>query len=117
MIQRRASREPPARGGWNVFVTGTSTTLDPSSHLGLRGNGDKAWFGWPGNPALERLRRTWFASPELAARQAICRDMQVQALQDVPYLPLGEALRLTAYRANLAGFAVGGVNFFGLRRM
>ena len=116
VVQRRASREPPDHGGWNLFATGTTTTLDPSGHLGLRGNGDKAWFGWPTNPRLEALRRDWMAAPDLASQQAICRDMQQQAFQDVPYLPLGEALRLTAYRRDLHGFPVGATAFFGVQR-
>ncbi len=116
VIQRRASREASDKGGWNVFVTGTSTTLDPSGHLGLRGNGDKAWFGWPDNPRLEALRRDWIAAPDLTAQQAVARAMQVQAFADVPYLPLGEALRLTAFRANLGGFPAGAIAFFNVRR-
>lgn len=114
-VQRRASREPPDRGGWNLFATGTTTTLDPSGHLGLRGNGGKAWFGWPDNPRLEALRRDWIAAPDLAGQQAVCREMQRQAFQDVPYLPLGEAVRLSAFREELGGFPVGGVSFFNVR--
>lgn len=116
VVQRRASREPPDRGGWNLFVTGTTTTLDPSGHLGLRGNGDKAWFGWPSNPRLEAMRQDWIAAPDLASQQAVCRDMQKQAFADVPYLPLGEAVRLTAFRKDLSGFSVGAIAFYGVKR-
>ena len=116
VIQRRASREAPEKGGWNLFVTGTTTAGDPAGHLGLRGNGTKAWFGWPDNPRLEELRSAWFAAPDLAAQKAICREMQVQAFRDVPHLPLGDALRLTAYRTELSGFTNGMVNFFGVKR-
>ena len=116
VVQRRASREPPDHGGWNLFVTGTTTTLDPSGHLGLRGNGDKAWFGWPTSPRLEALRQDWMAAPDLGSQQVICRDMQQQAFADVPYLPLGEAARLTAFRKGLSGFPVGAIAFFGVER-
>ena len=42
--------------------------------------------------------------------------MQVQAFADVPYLPLGEALRLTAFRKGLGGFPVGAIAFYGVNR-
>ncbi len=116
VVQRRASREPADHGGWNLFVTGTTTTLDPSGHLGLRGNGDKAWFGWPTSLQLEALRQDWIAASDLAAQQAICRRMQVQAFADVPYLPLGEARRLTAFRKGMSGFPVGAIAFYGVDR-
>ncbi len=117
VVQRRASRKPPDQGGWNLFVTGTTTTLDPSGHLGLRGNGDEAWFGWPTSPRLEALRQDWLTTSDLAAQQqAICRRMQEQAFVDVPYLPVGEAARLTAYRKDLSGFPSGAVAFFGVQR-
>ncbi len=116
VVQRRGSRKPPGQGGWNLFATGTTTTLDPSGHLGLRGNGDSAWFGWPTSPRLESLRQDWLATPDLTGQQAICRHMQEQAFQDVPYLPLGESSRLTAYRTGLSGFPAGTVSFFGVQR-
>lgn len=37
LVRRRASRQPPDRGGWNAFVTYLNGTnnLDPASHLGI----------------------------------------------------------------------------------
>ncbi len=116
VVQRRASREPPDKGGWSMFATGTTTTLDPSGHLGLRGNGDKAWFGWPSNPRLEAMRQDWISAPDLASQQAVCRAMQAQGFADVPYLPLGEAVRLTAFRKELSGSPSGAIAFYGLKR-
>ena len=117
LVRRRANNETSDKGGWDVFITGTSTSLDPSGHLGLRSNGLKAWFGWPSSPKLEALRQEWFAAPDLAAQQKVTREMQLQAFQDVPYLPLGEALRLSAHRKDLAGFHVGAVVFYDLKRV
>ncbi|MEJ1978563.1 MAG: ABC transporter substrate-binding protein [Acetobacteraceae bacterium] len=66
LLQRRASRQPIDKGGWNAFVTTIAGTnnFDPASQLGIRGNGDRAWFGWPRAPKLEALRDAWFAAPE-----------------------------------------------------
>ena len=92
VIQRRASKEPVEKGGWSVFFT-SFFGLDqftPATHLGLRANGAAGWFGWCNSPPLEALREEWLRAPDLAAQQAIAAKIQVQAFQDVPYLPLGE---------------------------
>src|SRR3712207_3112848 len=62
LVQRRASREPPERGGWSMFHT-TWNGLDginPGVMQFLRANGPSAWFGWPDIPRLEELRLSWF---------------------------------------------------------
>ena len=76
LVQRRASREPPERGGWNMFHT-TWNGLDginPGVMTYLRANGQNAWFGWPDVPRLEELRLSWFDAPDLAAQKRIAAD-------------------------------------------
>ncbi len=117
LIQRRASRQPPARGGWNAFftyLTGTNN-LDPASQLGLRGNGDQAWFGWPTAPRLEALRQDWFAAADLPAQQRVCKAMQLQFWQDATYLPLGCYYQATAYSRALTGMRGGFPQFYDVR--
>ncbi|MFC0407258.1 ABC transporter substrate-binding protein [Roseomonas elaeocarpi] len=111
---RRANRGPLDAGGWSVFVTGLTNSTDPAGHLGLRANGDKAWFGWPDSPRLEQLRQDWFAAADTAARAKICEDMQRQAMIDVPYIPVGEYRALRGYRRGLTGFGPGGGQFYGV---
>jgi peptide/nickel transport system substrate-binding protein len=109
VVQRRASRNPPDKGGWSVFFTGF-TGMDqytPAGHLGLRGNGAAGWFGWPTAPKLEELRDEWFLAPDAAAQKAIGVKIQEQAFIDVPYLPLGEYLQPTAYAKALTGVLKG----------
>ncbi len=114
--QRRVNRGPLDKGGWSVFVTGLSNTIDPGGHLALRANGAKAWFGWPDSPRLEELRQQWFDAPDLAAQKKVCEAMQLQAMQDVPYLPVGEYRILTACKKNLVGLPPGAPFFYGVRR-
>jgi peptide/nickel transport system substrate-binding protein len=104
LVQRRAKKDPPDKGGWNVFFTGFGGLdfINPAAHLLLRGNGANAWFGWPDDPKLESLRQAWFDAPDLAAQQAICRDIQATALHDVVYVPLGQYYQPTAFRHELA---------------
>jgi peptide/nickel transport system substrate-binding protein len=117
LLSRRAISKPPSDGGWNAFntrLTGLGATIPSSPQL--RGNGLKAWFGWPTDPEMERLRESWFNAADLAAQKRVAADMQREAFQNVPYIPLGQWSQPTAYRSDLTGF-VHGSNpvFWGVR--
>lgn len=81
-----------------------------------RGNGSSAIFGWPESPRLESLRDEWLYASEPAKQQALCRDMQMQAFQDVPYYPLGVYFQSTAFRDSLAGVLPRYSLFYNVRR-
>ena len=117
LVQRRSNRKPPAEGGWNVFVTYLNGTnnFDPASQLGLRGNGDRAWFGWPTAPKLEALRAQWFNDTSEAAQKATCAEIQRTFLADPSYLPLGAYYEATAYR-RLKNVRTGFVQFYDVQR-
>ena len=116
VVQRRTSKQPPDKGGWNIFFTYLSGTnnFDPASQLGIRGNGDAAWFGWPDAPRLEELRAAWFAAPDQATQRQICAEIQRQFFQDVPYIPLVAYYEMTAYR-RLSGVRMGFAQFYDVR--
>lgn len=119
VVTRRAKKDPVDQGGWSAFCTAFAGAdqLDPAGHLALRANGDKAWYGWPTDPKLEQLRVDWFSAPELAAQQKICTQMQEEALMSVPYIPTGQYLQPTAYRANLEGVLNGFAIFWNVRKV
>ncbi|HLJ06332.1 MAG TPA: ABC transporter substrate-binding protein [Acetobacteraceae bacterium] len=103
LVSRRASREPPDKGGWNAFCTswaGLSVT-DPGGHFPIRGNGAGAWFGWPTDAKMEALRDAWFDAPDLAGQKKICEDMQAQAFDQVPFIPVAQWFYPTAFRNNI----------------
>ena len=103
LVQRRASREPPERGGWNMFHT-TWNGLDginPGVMTFLRANGQNAWFGWPDVPRLEELRLSWFDAPDLDAQKRIAAQIQREALESAPYLPTGLYYYNTAFRRTI----------------
>ncbi len=118
VVQRRAVKDAPDKGGWNVFFTGTRglDQMTPATHIALRGNGADAWPGWPNSPKLEELRQAWFDATDLGAQQKIGQEMQRQAFIDVPYIPLGFYLTPTAYRSDLTGFVQGVPVFWNVRR-
>ena len=67
LITRRAVREPPEKGGWNIFHTWLvgPDMVNPAVNFPIRGTGDKAWFGWPTDAKLEELREAWFNATDL----------------------------------------------------
>jgi peptide/nickel transport system substrate-binding protein len=118
VVQRRASRKPPAEGGWNVFFTSFNgiDQYTPASHLGLRGNGENGWFGWLTDPKLEQLRAAWFAAPDTAAQKKVGEEIQAEAFDTVPYLPLGEYFQPTAYSKSLTGVLKGLPMFWNVNK-
>jgi len=117
-VQRRTSREPVERGGWSMLFTSFSSFdfVDPSAHFPLRGNGTAAWPGWPTIPRLEELRDAWFVAGDMAAQQRIAREIQEVAMDELPYVPVGSYLSITAHRRNLVDRVAGLQLFWGLRR-
>ena len=118
VIQRRASKEAPDKGGWNMFNTTWSglDMINPAVNGTLRANGDKAFFGWPNIPAIETLREAWLEAPDLATQQKICADIQKVAFQEVPYLPTGSYLSKSAWRKDITGVLTGQIVFWNMKR-
>ncbi|TCZ66901.1 ABC transporter substrate-binding protein [Roseicella aquatilis] len=118
LVQRRASRERPDRGGWSMFHTtwGGLDAINPGVMTYLRANGEKAWFGWPDIPRLEALRQAWFDAPDLPAQQAIAADLQRAVFEEAPYLPTGQYFANTAYRRSLTEPVSEILAFWGVRR-
>ena len=120
LVSRRAKHDPASKGGWNSFCTtwGGLNVSNPGDDYPLRGNGNGGWFGWPTDPQLEALRDKWFDAPDVAAQQAVCKDIQRLAFQDVPFFPTGQWFTPTAYRSDLTGFVrANNMVFWGVKRV
>lgn len=118
VVQRRVLKEPVERGGWSVsfYSNPGFDLLDPATNALLRGNGAGAWFGWPTIPRIEELRDRWFEAPDAAAQQALTREIQTVAMQELPYIPLGGLKNFTATSASLKDRVVGFPMFWNLKR-
>lgn len=117
LVQRRAQDRSPQDGGWNAFITGW-TGLDqanPIGHVFLRGNGRKAMFGWPTAPKIEALRQDWIDAATADQRKALAVQLQKEAFEDVPYVPLGQYFSPTASRKNVTGILDGFPIFWNVR--
>jgi peptide/nickel transport system substrate-binding protein len=119
VVQRITRKQSIAEGGWSIFgvMWGGYDWYSPAGDLSLRGNGMSAWFGWPDAPKLEALRNQWLREPDLVMRKALARDIQSQAFQDVPCVPLGLYYQPTAYRSDLVDIMKGLILFTSIRRV
>jgi peptide/nickel transport system substrate-binding protein len=119
VVTRRSKKDPLDKGGWSVFHTfwGGIDQFNPLGHAILRAQGpETGLFGWPTSPTLEDLRNKWIAAPDLASQKKIAEAIQLQAFQDVPYIPLGQNFYNTAYRKSITGVLKGFVMFWNVRR-
>jgi peptide/nickel transport system substrate-binding protein len=119
VVQRRANRETLDKGGWNIFYTnlGGAGNLSPATMTGGRGNGEKAWFGWPSIPEMEKLREEWFEAPDLAAQKKLIDRMQAVAWREVPYVNLGGFVGMIGHFNYLKDIRDGFPQFYGVRRV
>jgi len=102
VVARRAKKDPPANGGWNIFITGTTvlTSSSPITHTSIGMGCDKAWFGWPCDAKFEELRKAWAFAPDLDARKKIAVDISKRAYELVPYISFAQWRNPVAYRSD-----------------
>ena len=119
VVQRRASREPVDKGGWNIFYTflGGFGNISPAPNIAIRANGTSAWFGWPTIPKIEELYASWFEAPDQAAQQKICEQMQIAFWQNPTYAPLGMYDQPTAFQTYIKDVPEGWPQFYGLKKV
>lgn len=105
LLKRRTSKDGVDKGGWSLFHTTIPPfdLLDPATNAWMRGNGEKAFPGWPSDPKLEQLHDAYFGATDEAQRRKIADDAQRQAFESVPYIPTGQFYFYTAYRTSLSG--------------
>jgi len=102
VVSRRAKKEPPAQGGWNIFITGTTvqTSSNPITHVALSMGCDKAWFGWPCDKGFQDLREKWAFAPDVQTRKQIAVELSKRAYELVPYISFAQWRDPVAYRSD-----------------
>ena len=106
---RRAQKTPPSQGGWNMFHTwhAGADCVNPASYTAVRANGDKAWFGWPDIPDVEKEITAWFDAKDMAGEKAAMDRLNKAAVENVVFAPTGFYLGYQAWRNNVKGVTSG----------
>jgi peptide/nickel transport system substrate-binding protein len=81
--------------------------MNPASNSGLSAACDKAYYGWPCDPKLEKLRDEFARADNEEERKAIAELVQVRAMEIGTHVPLGEFVDMVAARKNVTGFVTG----------
>jgi len=105
VVQRRASKAAPDKGGWNIFITwsGGAAIGNPILLAAHAATGDNAWFGWPKNEQYEELRNQWALADTLEERKKVAEKLQQLAWTFVPQLYYGQWIQPAAMRKNING--------------
>jgi peptide/nickel transport system substrate-binding protein len=100
VVSRRAKKELPAQGGWSMFFT-TSVAVDsanPIANAFTNAGCDKAWFGWPCDEVLEKLRADYSRSTDDAAKKELAFKIQDRIMEQATFLTVGQYKAFGAYR-------------------
>jgi peptide/nickel transport system substrate-binding protein len=114
LVSRRAKKDPPDKGGWNVLITSTSgaDALDPLTYSFIGASCDKAWFGWPCDEEITRLRQAFADETDEAKRKEIVEKLQLRAAETPTHAFLGQYNNAMAIRKEVSGSVVSPVPVF-----
>jgi peptide/nickel transport system substrate-binding protein len=106
LVGRRAKKDAPKDGGWHAFLTSwvSADLLNPVMAGFFNAGGDKAMFGWPNDPQIEKLRDDFARETDLAKQKAIAEAVQVRVTQYPTHINLGQWYLNGAARKNVSGF-------------
>ncbi|MFP5404898.1 MAG: ABC transporter substrate-binding protein [Gammaproteobacteria bacterium] len=114
LVSRRAKKDPPSEGGWNIFVTAwvSPDIWSPLTNAALVASGDTAWFGWANSPEIEKLRNEFARETDDAKKKALAAQIQQEAFEYGTHAPLGEFFVPAAVRKGVTGLVTGPGNFY-----
>ena len=114
VVQRRASKKPLSEGGWSIFHTWWpgDSILNPVVSAILRGQGDKGWFGWFSDEKIEQLTNQFLTAKDQAAQLKLTDEIQQEAFQQAPTIPLGLFYIRSAYSSTLTHMLQSQAPFF-----
>lgn len=104
-IIRRNNQAKPTDGGWNLFFSGQPIpdAWNPVVHVGMNAAGKaNGWVGWADDPELLALRNA-FIGAQPSEQKAIAEKIQARVLDQVIYIPIGEAVTPSVWRKSLTG--------------
>jgi peptide/nickel transport system substrate-binding protein len=109
VVSRRAKKEPPAQGGWNIFCTAwvAPDIWNPLANAAIGAQGEKSWFGWPSDSQLEKLRDEFARATDEGKKKSLAEAIQARAFEIGTHAPLGEYVNPLAARTTVSGWVIG----------
>jgi peptide/nickel transport system substrate-binding protein len=108
LVSRRTKKDAPSAGGWHAFLTTWASVdiLDPVATGFLNASCEKAMFGWPCDPELEKLRDQFARETDPAKQKAIAEAVQRRDAEAPTHIHLGQYVQPVAFRRNVSGVLV-----------
>jgi peptide/nickel transport system substrate-binding protein len=114
LVARRAKKDPPGAGGWNAFMTSwvSADILNPVMTGFINSGCDKAMFGWPCDPVMEKLRDDYARETDPAKQKQIAEAVQVRDTEITTHIFLGQWYQPIATRKTVTGIMTAPVPVF-----
>jgi peptide/nickel transport system substrate-binding protein len=114
LVSRRARKDAPDKGGWNAFLTSSASVdiVDPLVNTYINAVGENAWFGWPKDDELMKLRTAFADETDAAKRKDLAVAMQVRVSENPTHAFLGQWYAPVAMRKNINGMLESPVTIF-----
>jgi peptide/nickel transport system substrate-binding protein len=114
VVARRTKKDPPDKGGWDAMMTSwvAADVLNPISAAFINASCEKAPFGWPCDPELEKLRADFAHEANPAKQKAIADAVQVRETEYPTYINVGQWYQPFAMRKNITGIISAPVTIF-----
>ena len=105
LVARRAKKDPPSKGGWNIAMTAATAVLlaDPIVNHYTETTGDRAQFGWPTDAEIEKLRQEFLHQGDPAAQRRIAEQVQKRVMDLGVTVPLGQYVQPMGRRKGVTG--------------
>jgi peptide/nickel transport system substrate-binding protein len=116
LVVRRAKQEPPERGGWSIFSSGTDVPViaQPATNFLVDTRCDRNnYVGWPCSEKLEAMRNDLIDDPT----HDKIETFNEAAWNELPTILLGQYLQPVAWRKVVTGLPNGGtLAFWNVRK-
>lgn len=121
LVSRRAKKDAPKDGGWNMFCTAwvAPDIWSPINNAALDARGLKAgWFGWGEDTKLEELRSQFLRATDDGAKKKLSDQIQTRAFEVATHAPLGEYVQPVGVRKNITGVNTSGLSnvYWGIKK-
>ncbi len=114
LVTRRTRKDPADKGGWNALFTysGAADILNPVSANLFNASCEKATYGWPCDPEIERLRDAFAKETDPVKRKQTAMDLQKHWVGAPTFVNLGQLYQPSAMRTNIDGMVAAPATVF-----
>jgi len=105
LVARRSRKDPADKGGWSASITYVpgADAADPAAYTFVAAGCDKAWYGWPCDEEITKLREAFASETDEAKRKEIIEKLQIYVAEHPTHAILGQFTGATAISRKLSG--------------